>query len=218
MAESEEELQKMIDSIKVTCQEYGMALNEKKTKTMIVSKNNQKTLKIKVDEQVLEQVKRYDYLGTVTTEDGRSLAEVKKRIGIAKSAFWKHGELLRNRVSIKTKKKILECYIHSTMMYCCETWTITNEIKRRIEAFEMWCYRRILKISWKDHVTNEEVLRRVGEERKLNQKIYRRKLKFAGHVIRGSSGEMTKNIIEGFIEGKKSRGRQRNMWLDNIKE
>ena len=88
------------------------------------------------------------------------------------------------------------CYINSVLMYCCESWTITEEIKRRIEAFEMWCYRRILKISWRDRITNVEVLRRVGEtETKIYRNICRRKLKFAGHVLKGSSGEAKKNRL-----------------------
>ena len=104
-------------------------------------------------------------------------------------------------------------------MYGSESWTITIEIKKRIEAFEMWCYRRMLKISWTDKITNQEVLRRVGEvEKTLYKTICRRKLKFAGHIIRGSSGEMCTNIIEGLIEGNKSRGRQRKTWIGNIKE
>ena len=163
-------------------------------------------------------MKNYKYLGTMVTEDGRSFVEVKRRIAIAKDAFWKYEELLRNNVRMKTKKKVLTCYIYSVLMYGCESWTITKEIKRRLEAFEMWCYRRILKISWRDRVTNEEVLRRVGEKRKLYQSISRRKLKFAGHVMRGSGGEMIKNIIEGSVEGKRSRGRQRKTWMDDIKE
>ena len=219
VAETEEELQKMIESINTACEEYGMALNAKKTKTMLISKfDEDKTCKVQVNGTELEQVKKYKYLGTMVTSDGRSLVEVKRRIAMAKDAFWKYGELLRNNVSMKLKKKVLSCYINSVLMYCCESWTITEEIKRRIEAFEMWCYRRILKISWRDRVTNIEVLRRVGEtETRIYRAICRRKLKFAGHVVRGSSGEMAKNLIEGTVEGKRSRGRQRKTWIDDIK-
>ena len=219
IAETEEELQNMMTSIVNTCDEYGMELNAKKTKTMVVTKSKDNVCKIKVKGKDLEQVKKFRYLGTMISEDGKSLVEVKRRIAIAKDAFWKYGELLRNNISIKTKKKILQCYINSVFMYGCESWTITEEIRRRIEAFEMWCYRRMLKIKWTDRVTNEEVLRRAGvSEKQLFTIVCRRKLKFAGHVIRGSSGEMCKNIIEGTIEGKRSRGRQRMKWMDNIKD
>ena len=76
-----------------------------------------------------------------------------------------------------------------------------------------------MKTKWTDRVTNEEVLRRAGvSEKQLFTIVCRRKLKFAGHIIRGSSGEMCKNIIEGTIVGKRSRGRQRKKWMDNIKD
>ena len=109
---------------------------------------------------------------------------------------------------MKIKKKVLSCYINSVLMYGSESWTITEEIRRRLDAFEMWCYRRILKISWTDRVTNIEVLRRVGEtDKNIYRTICRRKLKFAGHVLRGSSGEMCKNIMEGSVEGKRNGDR-----------
>ena len=220
VAESEEELQSMIESINTACEEYGMALNAKKTKTMVISKLDEgKTCKVKVNGTELDQVKKYKYLGTMVTDDGRSIAEVKRRIALAKDAFWKYGELLRNNVAMKTKKKVLSCYINSVLMYGSESWTITEEMRRRLDAFEMWCYRRILKISWTDRVTNVEVLRRVGEtDKNIYRTICRRKLKFAGHDLRGSSGEMCKNIIEGSVEGKRSRGRQRKTWMGDIKE
>ena len=130
VAETEEELQKMIESINTACEEYGMALNAKKTKTMLISKfDEDKTCKVQVNGTELEQVKKYKYLGTMVTSDGRSLVEVKRRIAMAKDAFWKYGELLRNNVSMKLKK-VLSCYINSVLMYCCESWTITEEIKR----------------------------------------------------------------------------------------
>ena len=220
IAETEDDLQHMIDSLNTTCIEYGMALNAKKTKTMVMSKANEgKVCKIRVNNTELDQVEKYKYLGAMITEDGRSLQEVKRRIAIAKDAFMKYGELLKNKIAMKTKKKVLDCYIYSALMYGCESWTINEESKRRIEAFEMWCLRRILMISWMDRVTNQEVLRRAGKDTKtLYQNICRRKLKFAGHIIRGSSGMMCTNIIEGAIEGRRSRGRQRKGWFDNIKE
>jgi len=98
-------------------------------------------------------------------------------------------------------------------MYGCESWTVTEEIKRRIEAFEMWCYRRLLKISWTDRITNLEVMRRVGVANKIEyQNICKKKLKLA------EIGDMCKTLIEGAIERRKSRGRQRKMWMFNIKD
>ena len=82
-------------------------------------------------------------------------------------------------------------------MYGCESWTIAEEIRKRIEAFEMLCYRRMLNIKRTDRVSNEEVLRRAGVSGKqLFATVCRRKLKFTGHIIRGSSGEMCKKEVE----------------------
>jgi len=105
------------------------------------------------------------------------------------------------------------CYIYPVLMYGCESWTVTEEIKRRIEAFEMWCYRRLLKISWTDRIRNLEVMRRVGVANKVvYQNICKKKLKLA------EVGEMCKTLIEEAIERRKSRGRQRKMWMFNIKD
>ena len=83
----------------------------------------------------------------------------------------------------------------------------------------MWCYRRILRVSWKDHVTNREILQRVGlEDPVLLQTIMKRKTKYAGHLMRGSSGALLNLALEGFIDGQRSKGRQRRTWGDDIKE
>ena len=88
----------------------------------------------------------------------------------------------------------------------------------KIRAFEMWCYRRLLKIRWTDRVSNEEVLRRMNVTPILITIIAKRKAAFIGHVARGSSGAVFCNIVEGYIEEERSSGRQRRTWMDDIKE
>ena len=140
-----------------------MSLNAKKTKVMVTSKKNTgEQLEITVNNTRLEQVKQYTYLGSLITDDGRCIQEVKKRIGQAKSAFWKTRELLRGNVNIKLKLRLLKCYVFSVLAYASETWTYSMEIKRKKRAFEMWTYRRLLKISWTRRVTNESVKQRVN--------------------------------------------------------
>lgn len=188
---------------------------------MIVRKSDQREeeTNIILNENTLEQVHKYKYLGVDITNDGRCVSEVKKRIGIAKSNFWKHKEILRRNINIKTKLRILNTYIFSTLTYACESWTIDNYISKRIAAFENWCYRRILRISWREKVRNTEVLRRIGKRSfELLPNIKKRKLAYAGHIMRGSSGEFLLNILEGRIAGNRDRGRQRRKWTDDIKE
>ena len=113
---------------------------------------------------------------------------------------------------------MLNTYIFSLLTYGCEAWTIGREAARRINAFEIWCYRRILKISWINRTTNKEVFDRIKEKPTLLKKIAKRKSSFFGHIVRSSSRNLFVNILEGFIDGKKSKGRPRRMWIDDIKE
>jgi len=107
-------------------------------------------------------------LGSIISEDGISKREIIKRICQAKISFNKKRGLftLRN-ISIRTRINLLKTYVWSIMLYGSKTWTISKEEQRRIEAFEIWCYRRMLKISLTDMVTNKEVLERVSERKTL---------------------------------------------------
>ena len=105
-------------------------------------------------------------------------------------------------------------------VYACESWTLTAELEKRTQAFEMRCYRRLLNISYKDHVTNEEVRRKIqaaiGEYDELLTLVKKRKLRWFGHVSRSSG--LAKTILQGTVKGKRKRGRQKKRWEDNIKE
>ena len=115
------------------------------------------------------------------------------------------------------KKRILACYVFSALKYACESWTITKLLEKRIDAFEQWCYRWLMKISWKDKIRNEDVLKTVQEEKvQLWQKIIQQKLSYAGHVLRGTSVSSALFICEGKFEGKKAWRCLRRMWVDDI--
>ena len=135
---------------------------------------------------------------------------------MAKAAFWQHKEIMRGNIAVETKKRILNCYIFSILNYGCEGWTWSKVTQRNIEAFEMWCYRRMLRLSWKDKVSNMMVLQRVGTERHFLKNMKDRKLQYAGHVLRGSGGDAHLYILEGKVEGKRPRGRPKATWLDDI--
>ena len=89
---------------------------------------------------------------------------------------------------------------------------------KKMNAFEMWLYRRMLKIRWKDRITNVEVLQRMHTSLHFMSNMKKRKLEYAGHVTRGSSGETHLYILEGKMNGKKPRGRPRWIWMDDITE
>ena len=114
----------------------------------------------------------------------------------------------------------MEKVVTAIFLYACESWTLTAELQRRIQAKEMRCYRRILHISYKDHVTNEEgcakIQQAIGPQEDLLTIVKRCKLQWYGHVSRSSG--LAKTILQGTVKGGRRQGRQRKRWEDNIKE
>ena len=148
VAGSETELQSIMDKLSGKAAEYDMKINANKTKVMVVSREADLRTNIVVDGQPVEQVKQFKYLGSWLTEDGRNLVDIKTRIGMAKSAFAERKELLTSRLSLALKKKIVETVIWPVLLYGCETWTLRKDEIKRIEACEMWVWRRLMKIKW----------------------------------------------------------------------
>ena len=110
-----------------------------------------------------------------------------------------------------------ECYIWSMALYGAETWTLRTADQKYLESFEMWCWRRMEKISWTDHVRNEELLLRVNEQRNILHDIRKRKGNWFGHILRRNC--LIKQVIEGKIKGEMTkRGRRRRKLLDDLKD
>ena len=110
--------------------------------------------------------------------------------------------------------------VTSTFLYAFESWTLTAELQRRIQAMEMRCYRKILHISYKDHVTNEEVCAKIqqaiGPHEALLTIVKRRKLQWYGHVY--CSSGLAKSILQGTVKGGRRQGRHWKRWEDNIRK
>ena len=94
----------------------------------------------------------------------------------------------------------MKCYVWSMALYGAETWTLRATDQKRLERFEMWCWRRMEKISWADHVRNEEVLLRVNEQRSILHEIRKRKANWIGHILRRNC--LLQQVIEGKIKGQ----------------
>ena len=110
-----------------------------------------------------------------------------------------------------------KCFIWSVLLYASETWTLTSTLEKRLEAVEMWMYRRITRTSWKDKKTNKEVIDQLGlKETSIVKTIKKRKLAYYGHIRRHDT--LQRKILEGKIEGKRGRGRRRKSWIENIEE
>ena len=216
IAESEEKLQDLLEKVRTESERKGLSINVKKTECMVISKEKvPPKCVVKVDEEVIKQVDKFNYLGSMITIDGRCDTEIKKRIGIAKDSFQKMGRILKDRkMNIRIKVRLLKCYVHSVFLYECECWTISPTMQKKIEAAEMWFYRRMLRISWTEHVTNEEVLTRAGTKRELMMTIRQRQLRFLGHVMR--KDELENVVLTGKIEGTRNRGRKRLTYISSL--
>ena len=210
LAEEEQELEALVESLDKTCTRYKMEISAEKTKLMTNSANGIQR-EIKVKGQKLGAVTSFKYLGAVVLDDG-SKPEVLSRIAQATAALTKLKPIWRdNNISLGSKVKLMRSFVISIFLYACESWTLTAELEKRTQAFEMRCYRRLLSISYKDHVTNEEVRRKIqaaiGEYDELLTLVKKRKLKWFDDVSRSSG--LAKTILQGTVKGKRKRGRQK---------
>ena len=170
-------------------QEAGLHLDAKKTKVMhlTISGGYQQVLTsdATVNSTKLENVGHFKYLGSYKTEDGKCSKYINARISQAKqnmvhlNNIWKDHSL-----PLQLKLKILKCLICPVMMYGCAAWTLIKADKKKIEAAEMWFYRRLLRVKWTEKRTNQSVLKEIGSPKQMLETINVRKLKYVAHIHR----------------------------------
>ena len=139
---------------------------------------------------------------------------------MAKAAFNKKKALFTSTLDLELRKKVAKCYIWSIALYGAETWTLRAVDQKHQESFEMWCWRRMEKISWTVHVRNEEVLLRVKEQRNILHEISKRKANWTGHILSRNCllQRVTEGKIKGGIEVTGRRGRRHRKLLDDLKK
>jgi hypothetical protein len=131
---------------------------------------------------------------------GRCTCEIKCRIAVAKAAFNKKRTLFTSTLDLGLRKKLVKCYIWSIALYGVETWTLRAVDQKHLENSETWCWRRMEKISWTDHVRNEEVLLIVKEQRNTLHEIRKRKANWIGQILRRNC------LLQRVTERKIQRG------------
>jgi len=173
-----------------------------------------------IDQKQPENAESFKYLCSILTNDGRCTCEIKCRIAMAKAAFNKKRALFTSTLDLELRKKLVKCYIWNIALYGAETWTPGSVDQKHLESFEMWCWRRMEKISWTDHVRNEDVLLRVKEQRNILHEVRKRKANWIGHILRRNC--LLQWVIEGKIKGgievTGRQGRRRRKLLDDLKE
>ena len=124
--------------------------------------------------------------------------------------------ILKSRdITLPTKVCLVKAMVFSVVMYGCDRWTIKKAECRRIDAFELWCWRRLLRVPWTARRSNQSILKRISPECSLEGLILRLKLQYFGHLMQ-RAGSFEKTLMLGKIEGGKRSGRQRMRWLESI--
>ena len=150
---------------------------------MKVSRTGENETSLFIEGKEIKSVQSFDYLGVLFQNNNKEGSEVRRRIGIAKQAFGHNKTLLRSDLSLKIKRKIIETMIYPIVRYGSELWPDTIKIRKEIDAFKHWALRRVLKISWTERVSNEEVRRKMGMLGPiLGTKIKERRFRFLGHL------------------------------------
>ena len=218
-AEEGEKAGVLVECLDRTTTRYKMEIGPDKTKMMTNNLNGfQREIKIKG--QRLEEVVNFKYLGAIISNEG-SKPEIFSRIAQTTAALSRLKIIWRDKTtSLASKVKLVRTLILSTFLYACESWSLTAKFERRIQALEIRYYRRLLNISYKDHVTYEEVRSRIqnviGGHDDLLTMVKKRKLRWYGHISR--SAGTAKTIMQGTVKGTIRRGRQKKRWEYNITE
>jgi hypothetical protein len=209
-------LQDMIDKLTEIGRCCGMEMNVEKTKVMRISRQPF-PVKIMIDQKQLENVESFKYLCGILTNDGKCNSEIKSRIAMAKASFNRKMALFTMTLDLKLRTKLVKCHIWSIALYCAATRTIRAVDQKQLESFEMWCWRRMEKIIWTDHVRNEELLLRFKEYKNILHQISKRKTNWIGHILGRNC--LLQWVIGGKIKGgigvTGRRGRRCKKLLDD---
>ena len=179
---------------------YTLSSDAAKTKIMELDKWQENT-NIVIDNMNVERVQRFQYLGAMFTTNGDGASNIKQRLAMAMQALY-NMQYLWKSVSKELKRKVLQTCIFPIAIYGCETWALRKLDIKRINAFEMKCYRKILRIPWIAHRTN------CLPTNWLYHFVRRQKLKYFGHL--------QKTIMQRMVAGKRSRGKPRQRWEKDI--
>ena len=202
MAESEEELKSLLMKVKEESEKVGLKLNIQKTKIMASGP----ITSWEVDGETVETVADFILGGSKITADGDCSHEIKRRLLLGRKAMTNLDSILKNRdITLPTKVHLVKAMVFPVVMYECESWTVKKAEHRRIDAFELWCWRRLLRVPWIARRSNQSILKEISPEYSLEGLMLKLKLQYFGHLMRRTDS-MEKTPILGKIEGRRRRG------------
>ena len=171
---------------------------------------------MQIDGETMETETDFIFLGSKITVDNDYSHEIKRCLLFGKKAMTNLDSILKRRdITLPTKVRLVKAMVFPVVMYRCESWTIKKAEHQRIDAFELWCWRRLLRVPWTVRRSNQSILKEISPERSLEGLMLKLKLQYFGHLMwRADSFEKT--LMLGKIEGRRRRGWQRMRWLDGI--
>ena len=168
-----------------------------------------------IDGETVETVSDFIFLGSKTTADADCSHEIKRCLLLGRKVMTNIDSILKSRnITLPTKARLVKAMVFPVVMYGCESWTVKKAERRRIDAFELWCWRRLPRVPWTARRSNQSILKEISPACSLEGLMLKLKLQYFGHFME----ELThwKRLMLGGIRGRRRRGRQRMRWLDGI--
>ena len=165
---------------------------------------------------IKETVADFIFLDSKITADGDYSHEIKRRLLLRRNVKTNLDSTLKSRdISLPTKVCLVKAMVFPVVMYGYESWTVKKAERRRIDAFELWYWRRLLRVPWTARSSNQSILKEISPGCSLEGLMLKLKLQYFGYLIRRADS-FEKTLMLGKIEGMRRRGRQRMRWLDGI--
>uniref|UniRef100_A0A8B9W756 RNA-directed DNA polymerase n=1 Tax=Bos mutus grunniens TaxID=30521 RepID=A0A8B9W756_BOSMU len=212
MAESEEELKSLLMKVKEESEKVGLKLHIQKMKIMASGP----ITSWEIDGEPVDTVSDFIFLGSKITADGDCSHEIKRRLLLGRKVMTNLDSILKSRdITLPTKVRLVKAMVFPVVMYGCESWTVKKAECQRIDAFELWCWRRLLRVPWTARRSNQSILKEINPGISLEGRMVKLKLQYFGHLMRRVDS-LEKTLMLVGIGGRRRRGRQRMRWLDGI--
>ena len=175
MAESEEELKSLLMKVKEESEKVGLKLNIQKTKIMASGP----TTSWQIDRETVEAMSDFIFVGSKITADGDCSHEIKRRLLLGSKVMTNLDSILKSRdITLPTKVHLVKAMVFPVVMYGCENWTVKTAERKRTDAFELWCWRRLLIVPWTARRSNQSILKEI-----IGRTDVKLKLQYFGHLI-----------------------------------
>ena len=202
MAESEEELRNLLMKVKDKSGKVGLKLNIQKTKIMAFGP----ITSWQIDGETVETVADFISLGSKITADGDCSHEIERRLLLGRKVMTNLDSIFKSRdIAFPTKVHLVKAMVFPVVMYGCESWTIKKAERRRIDPFELWCWRRHLRVPWTARRCNQSILKEISPGCSLERLMLNLKLQYFDHLMRRADS-LEKTLMRGAIGGRRRRG------------